>query len=201
MAKMEKLPGKLVYIALGSNMGDRLTLMHRALEFISQIEGVRILKKSGIIETVPARLNADGSFSGQGGELLNVCARYDSCEPGSRQGTGQSKPQEQQQGDYLNCVCCISCGLTAGELLGKLQWIENKLGRKRPYKWAPRTMDIDILLYGSEIINDEDLKVPHPLMQERPFVMVPLAEIAPELKHPVLGCSMQEICAMLTSKQ
>ena len=81
--------------------------------------------------------------------------------------------------DYINAVVEIATALTAPALLAALQAIEQAAGRERPYRNAPRTMDLDILLYGSARISSPTLTVPHPRMHERAFVLVPLAEIAP----------------------
>ncbi len=86
-----------------------------------------------------------------------------------------------QKGKYLNAVLKIKTNLGARELLQQLQVIEGRLGRKRPFKNAPRTIDLDILLYGEEEIDEPDLKVPHPRMLERTFVIGPLLEIEPKL--------------------
>jgi len=82
-----------------------------------------------------------------------------------------------KQGKYLNGAIEIETGLGPRELLGKLQDIEKKLGRKKTVKNGPRTIDLDILLYGDNKIDEPDLKIPHPNMREREFVMKPLKEI------------------------
>jgi 2-amino-4-hydroxy-6-hydroxymethyldihydropteridine diphosphokinase len=82
-----------------------------------------------------------------------------------------------RQGKYLNAAIEIETGLKPRELLAKLQDIEKQLGRKRTVKNAPRTIDLDILLYGDNKIDEPDLKIPHPGMREREFVMKPLKEI------------------------
>ncbi|MBW8721747.1 MAG: 2-amino-4-hydroxy-6-hydroxymethyldihydropteridine diphosphokinase [Polaromonas sp.] len=83
--------------------------------------------------------------------------------------------------DYLNAVAELETGLAAPDLLNHLQQIEQQAGRQRPYRNAPRTLDLDMLLYGSARIDSERLTVPHPRMALRAFVLAPLAEIAPEL--------------------
>jgi 2-amino-4-hydroxy-6-hydroxymethyldihydropteridine diphosphokinase len=83
--------------------------------------------------------------------------------------------------DYVNAVAALETGLTAPELLSRLQAIEAGAGRERPYRNAPRTLDLDLLLYGSARIDSASLTVPHPRMTERAFVLVPLADIAPQL--------------------
>ena len=83
--------------------------------------------------------------------------------------------------DYINAVVQVATRLSAPELLAQLQRLERKAGRERSYRNAPRTLDLDLLLYGSGRIESAALTVPHPRMGERAFVLVPLAEIAPQL--------------------
>lgn len=82
--------------------------------------------------------------------------------------------------DYLNAVVALETALTAPALLGRLLSLERKAGRERPYRHAPRTLDLDLLLFGHATIDSADLTVPHPRMRSRAFVLVPLAEIAPD---------------------
>lgn len=83
-------------------------------------------------------------------------------------------------GDYLNAVAALETALSAPDLLEQLQKLELQAGRDRPYRNAPRTLDLDLLLYGSARIESDRLTVPHPRMLQRAFVLVPLAEIAPD---------------------
>lgn len=94
------------------------------------------------------------------------------------------------QADFLNLVVCIETDLTAQELLVECQSIEQELGRVRDIKWGPRTADLDILLYNKDIIETENLIVPHPRMHERAFVLVPLLEIAPLIAVPIVDASV-----------
>lgn len=87
--------------------------------------------------------------------------------------------------DYINAVMQIETGLAPDELLHALQALELAEGRERPWRNAPRTLDLDILLYGDQTVNTDTLAIPHPRMKERAFVLVPLAEIAPGLVTPV----------------
>lgn len=87
---------------------------------------------------------------------------------------------------FLNAAAELSTVMGAHSLLRRFLQIEKSLGRERREKWEPRPIDIDLLLYGNQIISTEELVVPHPLMHERRFVLQPLAEIAPEAVHPVL---------------
>jgi 2-amino-4-hydroxy-6-hydroxymethyldihydropteridine diphosphokinase len=93
----------------------------------------------------------------------------------------RTAPVDSTGPDYVNAVAQLSTHLTAPDLLRELQRIENAAGRERPYRNAPRTLDLDLLLFGSARIDSDDLQVPHPRLNERAFVLVPLAEIAPAL--------------------
>ena len=93
----------------------------------------------------------------------------------------RTAPIESSGPDYINAVAEVATTLTAPGLLSGLQAIEQGAGRERPYRNAPRTLDLDLLLYGSAKIDSETLTVPHPRMWERAFVLVPLREIAPGL--------------------
>ena len=93
----------------------------------------------------------------------------------------ESAPGHPPSPDYINAVIEILCTQPAYLLLEQLQKIEQKAGRERPYLNAPRTLDLDILLFGDAKIDSETLTVPHPRMWQRAFVLVPLAEIAPQL--------------------
>ena len=98
------------------------------------------------------------------------------------------------QPDYLNGVIAIRTILTPKELLEATQEIETKLGRQSKGMGDPRTIDIDILFYGDDIICEEDLIIPHPMMNDREFVLIPLNEIAPDYVHPVLQESIKTLC-------
>ena len=101
----------------------------------------------------------------------------------------RSKPVgPRDQPDYINAVALLNSELTAHQLLGRLQSIENRQGRIRHgQRWGPRTLDLDMLLYGNEIINEPELMVPHPEIRHRNFVLIPLLELAPDIKIPDLG--------------
>jgi 2-amino-4-hydroxy-6-hydroxymethyldihydropteridine diphosphokinase len=98
---------------------------------------------------------------------------------------------------FLNAVCSVETGLEPERLLETLLEIESEQGRVRTVKDGPRTLDLDLLLYEDLVIDEPGLQVPHPRMGERAFVLVPLAEIAPELIHPVSRLMVREMLARL----
>ena len=135
-----------VVLGLGSNLGDRVRNIERALGQL--IMHVRLERVSEIYETEPMELR--------------------------------------DQPRFLNLVCMGTTRLGTWDLLEFIHEIESDLGRKRGgQRFGPRPIDIDILAYDDQVIDEEDLKIPHPRMTERAFVLVPLAEIAPEWRHPV----------------
>jgi 2-amino-4-hydroxy-6-hydroxymethyldihydropteridine diphosphokinase len=150
------MPTHTVYFSLGSNLGDRVAHIERALARLAE-ENVRIVKRSSFYETEPVEFLAQGWF--------------------------------------LNIAVEAETELMPRQLLRVIRNIERELGRKRVVRSGPRTIDIDILLFGTSIMNAADLKVPHPRMTERRFVLVPIAEIAPTLRHPALRLTMSELLA------
>ncbi len=97
------------------------------------------------------------------------------------------------QPDFINAACAIETLLTPREILDHARRIEDAMGRTREVHWGPRTIDIDILLADNTVVSDEGLTVPHPRMTEREFVLAPLAEIAPEARHPQKNMSVREL--------
>ena len=108
----------------------------------------------------------------------------------------QTEPQDvKAQPWFLNLVVEAETELFPRQLLARVQQIEKQLGRKRLAAKGPRTIDIDILLYGDSVVNAAGLVVPHPRMTERRFVLQPLADLVPELRHPVLRRTVKELLA------
>jgi 2-amino-4-hydroxy-6-hydroxymethyldihydropteridine diphosphokinase len=105
----------------------------------------------------------------------------------------------EEQPDYLNCVIKAVVEVDAVKLLAILKKIEKEMGRKRGKRNGPRLIDLDLLFYSSQVINMPDLKVPHPRLEERAFVLVPMVEIARGFVHPVLHKSMLQLLTELES--
>lgn len=102
---------------------------------------------------------------------------------------------------FLNQVCQVYTRLAPAELLILAKGIESKLGRVSSKSNAPRPIDIDILFYGDQVIETPELVIPHPRLAERAFVLIPLAEIAPDLVHPVTGKTIKELLTGVTEAQ
>ncbi|MBF0549101.1 MAG: 2-amino-4-hydroxy-6-hydroxymethyldihydropteridine diphosphokinase [Deltaproteobacteria bacterium] len=102
------------------------------------------------------------------------------------------------QDDFVNAAVQGTTVWKPEELLRALKTIENDLGRRPSFRWGPRAIDLDILLYGDQVISSETLIIPHPEMHRRRFVLVPLSEIAAEVKHPILQASIRELLGALS---
>jgi len=122
------------------------------------------------------RLALDDLARLPGSRLVRASSLYDSEPVG-----------DVDQPNFLNAVAELETELTPRQLLWNLQLIERRLGRTRTRRWGPRTIDLDLLLYGPLVVEEPDLQIPHPEMTRRSFVLVPLVELDPLLVHPVTG--------------
>lgn len=111
--------------------------------------------------------------------------------------TPPAPPAASTDPPYLNAVAIGATRLTPRELLDGLLAIERARGRTRPHAGAPRTLDLDLILFGNSTINEEGLEVPHPRFRERRFVLEPLVELAPDLVDPISGLTMRDLLSRL----
>ena len=107
---------------------------------------------------------------------------------------------EVEQPNFLNAVAQLDTELTARQLLWNLLLIERRLGRVRSARWGPRSIDLDLLMFGELVVDEPDLQVPHPELARRSFVLVPLVEIDPLLVHPVTGVTMLHHLSLLKTR-
>jgi 2-amino-4-hydroxy-6-hydroxymethyldihydropteridine diphosphokinase len=106
-----------------------------------------------------------------------------------------------RQARFLNCIVALETTATPDQLMAALLAIEQQMGRRRSQKKGPRTIDIDIVLFGDRVVESPTLTIPHPAMHQRRFVLEPLAEIAPEAQHPVFKRTVRELLASLPAGQ
>jgi len=149
----------IVYISLGSNLGNRVGNIKKAIESLRVRKDIKIKKESSIYETEPV-----------GGP---------------------------SQGFFLNQVIEIETSFSPRDLVKFLKETEKKLGRKKEVRWEPRLIDLDILLFDNLILKEADLEIPHPRLSERKFVLKPLAEITPQLLHPVFKKKIKDLMETL----
>jgi 2-amino-4-hydroxy-6-hydroxymethyldihydropteridine diphosphokinase len=149
-----------IYIGLGSNLGNRLENLNKAVEALPP--HIQKMAASPVYETAPW------------GYL--------------------------EQPAFLNQVIEVETGLLPVDLLKYLKEIEQKLGRQATFRNGPRLIDLDILVYGDWIFDQDGLVIPHPRMQERAFVLKPLADLAAELYHPVFGMTIQDLLRKVDQK-
>ena len=143
----------ILYLALGTNLGDRFANLQAAIAALSP--AIRVLNQSPVYETPPWGLTTQPAF--------------------------------------LNMVLKGQTALAPVELLKHLKHLETELGRLPAVRWGPRRIDMDILLYDKQILDTPELTIPHPHLHERAFVLVPLADLEPDLVHPVLGVSIDQL--------
>lgn len=152
------------FVALGSNVGDRVAHLEAALAALAATERIEVVRASRFHETAPV-----GGPAGQPA--------------------------------FLNAVVALSTSLTPAELLAVLMGIEAERGRERSVEehWGPRTLDLDLLLFDDVVSKEPDLLLPHPRMEERAFVLLPLSEVAPDLRLPASGRTAAELLCQARS--
>ncbi len=157
-----------VYLGLGSNVGDRVAMLRTAVQRLRDGGEIRLVSASRLYETEP--------WEAELGRTIG------------------------ERTWHLNCVIAVDTELSPRALLDRLHAVEDALGRERPAgtpearRFSPRTVDIDILFYGEQVISvPDELHVPHLLLHERAFVLRPLAEIAPDLRHPTVYRTVSEM--------
>jgi len=158
------LEGTLAYIGIGSNLSNPLLQCKESVDKLSDVSGITLERISSFYKTEPVISNSSI------GEHLN---------------------ELENQSWFINAVAEIRTTLLPRSLLQVLQDIEKVMGRVRTFAGAPRIIDLDLLLYGQEVIHEAGLIVPHPEMHKRLFVLEPLCEIASYLIHPSFGVSMR----------
>lgn len=145
---------KMVYLSLGSNLGDREALLREAIARLRELGVVTLV--SVFYETEPVEV-------------------------------------ESEQPWFLNCAVAMETELLPLQFLKRMLALEQSMGRTRTEPKGPRTIDIDIVFFGNDVLDTPELTVPHPAMQQRRFVLEPLAEIAPDLLHPLLKCTVRDL--------
>ena len=127
-------------------------------------------------------------------KAIELVDKMDNCTVKSRSPFYRTEPVGVASQDwYVNGVISVETGLSPHDLLRSLLSIESGMGRVRKQRWESRIIDLDILLYGHDVIDDKHLTVPHPLMHARRFVLMPMVQLNPDLVHPVLGRTMSEL--------
>jgi len=135
-------------------------------------------------------------------DAVEEISRYKGNVIGGRSSFYRTEPWGREDQDwFINCVVKLQTPLGVAALLDFLQNIEIINERIRGDKWFPRTIDLDILFFNNEVINRPEIHIPHPLIQERKFVLIPLNEICPQMVHPVLNQSVKELLEKTTDNK
>ncbi len=155
------MPAHVAYLSLGSNLGDRLANLRRAVQLLQERATISVSRASGVYETEPIGVR--------------------------------------DQPWFLNAVVELSTTLAPLELLSEIKRIEGEVGRKPTYRWGPREIDLDILLYDGVEVAEEKLTIPHPRLGERLFVLLPLRELCPTWRDAA-GQTIDELIEKLEGR-
>lgn len=155
--------GGAAFVALGANLGDRMTYLREAVEQLAAHPCIRVVCCSQVIETPPMG------------------------------------PQD--QGPYLNAVVVLESTLPPDGLLVLCQQIEKAGKRQRTVRWGPRTIDLDLIDVGGVVMNTPTLRLPHPELRARAFVLIPLGDVAPDWKHPETGESIESLVRAINRRE
>ncbi len=153
---------KKAFLALGSNKGERLNYLNKAVKSLSYLKVSDYFKVSSVYETLPFGVK--------------------------------------EQANFLNLVLSFQTNLNPYELLEEVKKIEVEIGRQKSFRWGPREIDIDILLLGEEIVESEQLNIPHAYLTERDFFLIPLLELEEDLVHPLTGKKLLDYLDSIESK-
>jgi 2-amino-4-hydroxy-6-hydroxymethyldihydropteridine diphosphokinase len=171
-------------LGLGSNLGDSIATIERALDLLNQENGIQVRKTASLYRTEPIGVFAPIDIE------TTVQKSHGHSKTQSSNASTETEPQW-----FINTVTLIDTTLSAEELLDILLATEQRLGRVRQagHGYQSRTLDIDLLLYGEAIIHKPFLELPHPHLHERAFVLAPLTELVPDWVHPGLGKTIHSL--------
>jgi dihydropteroate synthase len=180
----QRLAGSLAAALLAAQRGARVLRVHDVADTVDVLKVWRAVEEVGR-ETVAVGLGANlGDARATLAWAVQQLAAHPAVQLQRVSSLYSTRPVEAEGPDYLNAVALLTTSLEPQALLGLLQGLEQQAGRERPYRNAPRTLDLDLLLFGQRVLNTDHLTLPHPRMHLRRFVLEPLAEVAPHLHVP-----------------
>jgi 2-amino-4-hydroxy-6-hydroxymethyldihydropteridine diphosphokinase len=194
----QRLAGSLAAALLAAQRGARVLRVHDVAETVDVLKVWQAVEQASR-ETVAIGLGANlGDARATLAWAVQQLAAHPAVQLQRVASLYRTRPVDAEGPDYLNAVALLTTSLEPQALLGLLQGLEQQAGRERPYRNAPRTLDLDLLLHGQRVLNTDHLTLPHPRMHQRRFVLEPLAEVAPHLQVPSKGAAVslqQELAA------